>query len=199
MHLSEGEIYHVFNRGNNKQKIFFRAENYTYFLRGLDRYLTPSCDLLAWCLMPNHFHLLIHANSSSTPIIKDGSFERQQFSQGIKQLLSSYTKAVNKQAGRTGSLFQQKTKAICVTNNKHHNTTAFHYIHQNPMKAGLVKRMEDWEFSSFKDYLGLRGESLCTVDLAKKRLDINFNNSMKNPIGLSILSLKTRPLSVLPL
>lgn len=108
--------------------------------------------------------------------INDGSFVRQQFSQGIKQLLSSYTKGINKQEKRVGSLFQQKTKAICVTNNKHHDTTAFHYIHQNPMKAGLVKRMEDWEFSSFKDYLGLRRESLCIIDLAKERLSINFDN-----------------------
>lgn len=175
MHLTEGEIYHVYNRGNNQQKIFFKSENYSYFLKGVERYLLPYSDLLAWCLMPNHFHLLIHANSISTRVIKDGSFERQQFSQGIKQLLSSYTKAINKQEGRTGSLFQQKTKAICVTENNRHDTTAFHYIHQNPMKARLVKKIEDWQFSSFKDYLGLRKETLCNLDLAKERLDINFD------------------------
>jgi putative transposase len=175
MHLTEGEIYHVFNRGNNKQKIFFKPENYSYFLKGIERYLIPYCDLLAWCLMPNHFHMLIHANSSSTPIIKDGSFERQQFSQGIKQLLSSYTKAINKQEGRTGSLFQQKTKALCVTDDEKYDTTAFHYIHQNPMKARLVARMEHWEYSSFKDYLGLRKETLCNMNLTKERLEINFD------------------------
>ncbi len=175
MQLTEGEIYHVYNRGNNKQKIFFKSENYSYFVKGIERYLLPYGDLLAWCLMPNHFHLLIHANSFSTPLIKDGSFERQNFSQGIKQLLSSYTKAINKQESRTGSLFQQKTKAICVTENDHHDTTAFHYIHQNPMKARLVKKMEDWEFSSFKDYLGLKNETLCNITLAKERLAINFD------------------------
>jgi putative transposase len=175
MHLTEGEIYHVYNRGNNKQKIFFKPENYTYFLKGIERFLTPHCDLLAWCLMPNHFHMLIHANSFSTPIIKDGSFERQQFSQGIKQLLSSYTKAINKQEGRTGSLFQQKTKAICATAKNHHDTTVFHYIHLNPLKARLVRKLEDWEFSSYKDYLGLRKETLCNIALATERLAINFD------------------------
>jgi len=175
MHLTEGELYHVFNRGNNKQKIFFKRENYSYFLKGVERYIIPCSDLFAWCLMPNHFHLLIHANELSIPIIKDGSFERQQFSQGIKQLLSSYTKAINKQEGRTGSLFQQKTKAICVTENEQHDITAFHYIHQNPLKARLVARMEDWEFSSFKDYLGLRKETICNLNLAKERLSINFD------------------------
>lgn len=175
MNLLEGEIYHVFNRGNNKQKIFFKRENYFYFLVGIERYLLPYCDLLAWCLMPNHFHLLVHANSLSTVVIKDGCFERQRFSQGIKQLLSSYAKAINKQEHRTGSLFQQKTKSICVTLSEEHDTTAFHYIHQNPMKARLVARMEDWEFSSFKDYLGMRKATFCNLKLAQQRLSINFD------------------------
>ena len=171
MFLTEGDIYHVFNRGNNRQPIFFKPENYDYFLKNINRYLTPVCDILAWCLMPNHFHLLIHANQQSTQIIKDGSFERQQFSQGIKQLLSSYTKATNKQEGRTGSLFQQKTKALCTEKNYHSQTT-FHYIHQNPMKAGLVKKMEDWPHSSFVDYLDQR-KSICNTELARELLNLN--------------------------
>lgn len=171
MFLTEGNIYHVFNRGNNKQPIFFKQGNYGYFLNKADNYIRPYCDILAWCLMPNHFHLLIHANENSTPIIKDGSFERQQFSQGIKQLLSSYTKAINKQEGKTGSLFQQKTKAI-LTENSGHAQTAFHYIHQNPLKAGLVKKMEDWPHSSFIDYLGHR-KSICNTELALNLLDLN--------------------------
>lgn len=173
MFLTEGDIYHVFNRGNNKQPIFFKPENYLYFLDGIKRYLVPCCDIFAWCLMPNHFHLLISANETSIPIIKDGSFERQQFSQGIKQLLSSYTKAINKQEGRTGSLFQQKTKAI-IADKHDHAHTVFHYIHQNPFKAGLVNRMEDWPHSSFNDYLNQR-ESICNIKLAKELLDLNLS------------------------
>lgn len=175
MQLTAGEIYHVYNRGNNRQPIFIRPWNYPYFIKGMERYLVPYCDLLAWCLMPNHFHFLVHANENSTPIIKDGSFERQRFSQAIKQLLSSYTKAVNKQENRTGSLFQQKTKAICVTANPGHDTTAFHYIHQNPVKAGLAKGLEDWEFSSYTEYFGNSKYQLCNLKLAHERLAINYN------------------------
>jgi putative transposase len=166
MFLTEGSVYHIFNRGNNKQPIFLKSENYDYFLKNINRYLIPVCDILAWCLMPNHFHLLVQANQHSIPIIKDGSFERQQFSQGIKQLLSSYTKAINKQESRTGSLFQQKTKALLTEEG--HAQTAFHYIHQNPMKAGLVKKMEDWPFSSFRDYLETDSpkNSICNIKLA---------------------------------
>lgn len=176
MDLTQGEIYHLFNRGNNKQRIFFSPENYLYFLERVQKYLKPECDLLAWCLMPNHFHFLIHANTQSVQIIKDGSFERQRFSQGVKMLLSSYSKAVNKRESRTGNLFQQKTKAVCVSESKNHDAqTVFHYIHQNPMKAGLVDKMEDWEFSSFKDYLGLREGTLCNRELAKQYLDLDFD------------------------
>jgi REP element-mobilizing transposase RayT len=172
MHLVEGEIYHVFNRGNNKEAIFFKPPNYLYFLEGIKRYVLPNCDILSWCLMPNHFHLLIHANKKSVEQIIDGSFPRQRFSQSIKQLLSSYTKAINKQEQRTGSLFQQKTKAILTKSN--HSSTAFHYIHQNPLKARIVTKMEDWPYSSFKEYL--RPElSICNKNLAAEILDLNLS------------------------
>jgi hypothetical protein len=124
--------------------------------------------------MPNHFHLLIYANHDSVAYIEDGSFKRQKFSQGIKQLLSSYTKAVNKKYGRTGSLFQQKPKAVCVLDGENdHATTAFHYIHQNPMRSGLVERIEDWVYSSFRDHCGFRNGKLCDYEKAITYLNID--------------------------
>ena len=180
MQLTEGKLYHVFNRGNNKEIIFPQPQNYHYFIKGIEKYIKPCCDILAWCLMPNHFHFLIHANQTSTPIIKDGSFERQKFSQGIKQLLSSYTKAINKQENRTGSLFQQKTKALCVSDrDQNYERTAFHYIHQNPLKARLVERMEDWEFSSFREYMMESSKGICNATLAIQFLDLNVKNFYK--------------------
>jgi putative transposase len=181
MYLTAGDIYHVFNRGNNKQRIFFSTENYFYFLQGVEKYLNPCCDILAWCLMPNHFHFLIHANSSAVRIVKDSSFERQQFSQGIKMLLSSYTKAINKQEKRSGSLFQQKTKGRCVSESKNNMAvTVFHYIHQNPMKAGLVSKMEDWDYSSFKEYIGKGSKNLCDKKLAQECLDLDLTRFYKD-------------------
>lgn len=125
--------------------------------------------------MPNHFHFLVHANTQSVPVILDGSFNRQQFSQGIKQLLSSYAKSINKQEGRTGSLFQQKTKGLQVNDPLDDYTlTVFHYIHQNPVRAGLVDRMEDWEFSSFNDYACSAKISYCNKNLAAQLLGIDL-------------------------
>lgn len=60
MHFESDHIYHVFNRGNNSQKIFFTRENYLFFLEKISTYITPFTDILAWCLMPNHFHLMIY-------------------------------------------------------------------------------------------------------------------------------------------
>ena len=174
MQFTERYIYHVYNRGNNKQPIFFSDDNYLYFLKSMQKTIAQCSDILCWCLMPNHFHFLIHATADSVIEIKDGSFPRQQFSQSIKQLLSSYTKAINKQNNFTGSLFQQKTKAVCVMNeHQYYGATAFYYIHQNPMKAGLVKKMEDWNYSSFKDYAGVRNGKLCNKELAYQLLDLD--------------------------
>ena len=191
MQLTEGYIYHVYNRGNNKQPIFFSDDNYLYFLKGVQKTIAPCCDILCWCLMPNHFHFLIHANKNSIVEIKDGSFPRQQFSQSVKQLLSSYTKAINKQNNFNGSLFQQKTKAISVMDNyQSYGGRAFYYIHQNPLKAGLVDKIEDWEYSSFKDYTGRRMGKLCNKNLAHELLDFDaktFYSDSYNVINNDVL------------
>lgn len=98
----------------------------------------------------------------------------QPLTRSIAILVSSYAKAINKQQRRTGSLFQQKTKAKLLTESKNtdYPFICFHYIHQNPLKAGLVKQLEDWEFSSFRDYAGLRNGALVDKASACRFLDI---------------------------
>ena len=86
-------------------------------------------------------------------------------------MLSSYAKAINNQEKRVGSLFQQNTKRkLLVKESSQFN--CFHYIHQNPVKSGLVERTKDWEMSSYKDYAGLRKGSLCDLKIAYEFLDI---------------------------
>ena len=62
MYFEEGYIYHIYNQGNNRQRLFFKRENYLYFLRKVGVYIKPYADILAWCLMPNHFHLMVLVN-----------------------------------------------------------------------------------------------------------------------------------------
>jgi len=101
----------------------------------------------------------------------------EPLNRNIATFLSSYTKAINNQEGKTGSLFQQRTKAKCLTDSYyiHYPFYCFHYIHQNPIKARLVKKMEDWKFSSFNEYLGKSKIDLCSIAKAFEIIDIPEN------------------------
>ncbi|MFN8337088.1 MAG: transposase [Cyclobacteriaceae bacterium] len=173
MQFNEGSFYHIYNRGNNKQRIFFSTNNYRFFLNKVERYISPNCDILSWALMPNHFHFLVRANEKTIELIKHTPIEINALTEGIRLLLSSYTKAIQKQEKLSGNLFQQKTKAKCVDD---YCTIAFHYIHQNPLKARLAKKLEAWEFSSFREYLSKSDRSLCATEIAYEYLDIEPAN-----------------------
>ena len=176
MEFFADELYHIYNRGNNKQKIFFKPANYVFFLKKVRNFLMPHCDILAYCLMPNHFHLLINADNRTIGTRLIANQQKNVLSEAVRILLSSYTLAINKQNETTGSLFQQNTKAKCLAKgNNNYGYICMNYIHQNPMKAGLVKRMEDWEYSSFNDYCGNRSETMCNKELASQLLDLNFD------------------------
>ena len=142
--------------------------------------------------MPNHFHFLIHADERTiaTKTIRDHA--KNVLSEGIRLLLSSYTQAINKQNKSSGSLFQQNTKAqSIVKGSRNYDLTVFHYIHQNPYRANLVGRMEDWEFSSFKDYCGQRDGTLCNKELAIKLLGLNmktFYEDSYRAIGIDVIN-----------
>lgn len=152
-------FYHIYNQGNNKQKIFFEGANYIYFLQKVRKYISPCADILAYCLMPNHFHFLIRTNESSGLIKEIGPVRLTALSNGLRNLESSYAQAINKKLNRTGSLFRQKTK-FKLLKDEYSAVFCMHYIHQNPLKAGLVSKMEEWQYSSFVDYCGARDGTL---------------------------------------
>ena len=196
MHFETGDIYYIYNQGNNRQRIFFERENYLFFLRKMREHLLPHVNILAYCLMPNHFHWMVEIVSTHTHTHTQGVTQSHPVSNhpvsnankprilndSIAILLRSYTRAINKQQNRSGNLFREATKAECLTAtnsitpsfyntefgtriNTHYPEDeylqiCFNYIHQNPVKAGLVNKPEDWEFSSFKDCFGLRNGTL---------------------------------------
>ncbi len=168
MKLYPNALFHIYNRGNNRQTLFFDRDNYLYFLEKVKEFITPHAEILAWCLMPNHFHFLLYIPSEK---------DSKDLSRGIQIILRSYTRAINKQKDRTGSLFTQNTHSKALVDDSvqanSYTTTCFHYIHQNPVKAGLVQKMEDWEFSSFKDYIGLRKGKLINRALANTFINIS--------------------------
>ncbi|MDO8929174.1 MAG: hypothetical protein Q7W54_09320 [Bacteroidota bacterium] len=133
MEFTNGQIYHVFNRGNNSQRIFFNRGNYLFFLDKIRNNILPHADILAWCLIPNHFHLMISVNqvevefceqvnsgesegfTSSETLTRVTPSKTRSLNDSIGIILRSYTRAVQKQQKTTGSLFQKETKAICLT------------------------------------------------------------------------------------
>ena len=147
------EIYHIYNRGNNRQTVFFGPDNYVYFLRGIKKYLIKEVSILAYCLMPTHYHLLLQIRDTD----KDDS--GQKLSQAMQKLSISYTKAINKRFERVGALFQGQFQAKHVSTTNHLHQLCY-YIHANPVKDGLVESPEDWLYSNYHEWVGLRNGSL---------------------------------------
>jgi len=142
-----GHYYHLYNRGNNHQTIFFERENYLFFLRQFRHHVAVEiADVLAYCLMPNHYHFLVHLRG-------------EDLSEKMGRLSLSYTKAINKRFQRSGVLFQGPFQSLHV-DEAAYLLNLSRYIHLNPVKAGLVQRAEDWEFSSYQEYVELRRGTL---------------------------------------
>ena len=169
MSFLENSIYHIYNRSINKEILFSEDKEYLKFLEMTRTHLLSSCQILGFCLMPNHFHFLVYTNEKSVELKKVGGLQLQGIQNGIKTLLSSYSKSYNFYHKRTGNLFQQKTKYKEILTD---GLQVLHYTHQNPWKAGLVTNIEDWAFSSFRDFAGLRNGTLCNQQLAYELLGI---------------------------
>ncbi|MCF6222403.1 MAG: hypothetical protein L3J34_01615 [Flavobacteriaceae bacterium] len=192
MIFEKEHLYHIYNQGNNKQNIFYNRNNYLFFLKKVNTYILPYADIISWCLMPNHFHLMVLVNKICiTHGATSSHAMNRTLNDSIAILLRSYTRAINKQANRSGSLFREATKAECVNcfkendlhfiqsnmliNNhlheKQYPQICFDYIHENPVNANLVKNSIDWEFSSAIDYAGLRNGKLINKKVANKYVD----------------------------
>ena len=148
-------FYHFYNRGNNRQAIFFERDNYVYFLRRLKKYLREYLDILAYCLMPTHYHILARVRTPQTSEVP--------VSQAMQKFIISYTKAINKRFDRVGALFQGQFKAKLVEE-QNHLLTLCHYIHANPVKDGLVDTPELWEFSNYLEWIDKRPGTLVDRD-----------------------------------
>ena len=185
MNIIATEIYHIYNQGNNRETIFYFDDDYMEYLKLFRKFVYPHCKVLAYCLMPNHFHFLIYATEDSATIKRVGNIDSCELSNAFRLLQSRYAQYINKQKDRTGSLFRQKANAKPMSDgDNHYQFTAFQYIHQNPYRAGLVKKMEDWRYSSFVDFAGLRKGTLCDYLLAEQLIGFDkvnfFEESYKN-------------------
>lgn len=175
MKLEPETIYHIYNQGNNRQKIFFEREDYITFLKLYRTLVFPYCETLAYCLMPNHFHFMVYSTDKSVELKKLGAIHIQELSNAYRLLLSKYAQLINDKKEKSGSLFRQKTKAKEITFELSNQQFSYaelcwFYIHQNPVVANLCSKMEDWEFSSYQDFVGLRKGTLCNIELTQSLL-----------------------------
>jgi len=137
---SESGIFHVMFRGINRQTIFEDDEDRERFLETILHFKAISkYELYGYCLMSNHVHLLIKE-------IED------EISTSIKRISSSYVYWYNWKYGRCGHLFQERYKSEIVENDDYF-ITCLRYIHQNPVKAGLVKSVYEYKWSSYNEYI----------------------------------------------
>ena len=168
--FAQDEYYHIYNRGTGKMDLFKDEEDYTFFLSRLREYIFPeerrrapsarslryvrkefspgAFTLVCYCLMPNHYHFVLRQNgeeSISTLMLNFGS---------------GYSKYFNRKYDRVGSVFQDQFKAVRIDSNEYLLWLSA-YVHQNPTVGKLVKSPEQYRFSSYIDYIGKRGGTLC--------------------------------------
>jgi REP element-mobilizing transposase RayT len=153
----ERNFYHIYNRGRSGEIIFHNEANYEYCLklikRNLHRY---NVGMIAYCLMPNHYHFLLRQNST-IPLTKF-----------ISSIFISYVQALNKQLKSSGPLFEGRYKHVLV-DKEEYIVHLCRYIHMNPIQAGIVSRPEDWPYSNYLEWINLRDGSLKDEDFINER------------------------------
>ncbi|WP_308131806.1 hypothetical protein [uncultured Flavobacterium sp.] len=152
--LEHEKFYHIFNRGNNGIDLFYDTDCYYHFLRLYEKYMEPVAETYAWCLLKNHFHLLIYIkprNEIDSSKLKYSTVEKPNVISASKQfshLFNAYTQAINKRFKRTGSLFEKPFHRKLVASNDYFQKLVF-YIHNNPVHHGFCKNINDYPWSSY--------------------------------------------------
>lgn len=168
--LKADKFYHLYNRAIGNEKLFLSANNYQYFLTKMKQHILPVADIYAYCLLPNHFHLLVRIRSFDELISfylkkkgktfneKDHNlpdFIMEQFS----NWLNGYTKAFNKMYNRKGGLFIDYLKRNESHSEKDTRNFLF-YIHKNPVHHGLTKNIGEWKYDSYNVILNNKSSGL---------------------------------------
>jgi len=141
--LIGGNYYHIFNRGNNRDHIFYETENYYHFLRLYEKYINPIADTFAWCLLKNHFHILVYLktdNEIDKNLFTYSTVEKPKIINPSKQFshfFNAYTQSINKRYHRTGSLFEKNFERKQITSESYFQKLIY-YIHNNPVHHGFV-------------------------------------------------------------
>lgn len=174
--MKEGAFYHVYNRGNAGTNLFYNKGNYEFFLHRYNEYLSPHVDTFAFCLLPNHFHLLVRVKERNVrgdtfsgkdvphfetalplqakdlPVFENLAGLKTITTQAFSNFFNSYSKAINKQQNRHGSLFEKPFRRKHVTDTRYLANLVF-YIHANPQLHGIADDFRMYPWSSYERML----------------------------------------------
>jgi REP element-mobilizing transposase RayT len=171
--LEPNTVYHIYNHANGFENVFSTDENFRFFLDKYKKHITPIAETYAYCLMPNHFHLVVRIRkrdvieklilSLRTNFSKVQNFGKvvdvEQvddktielfLSKQFANLFSSYTQAFNKLNNRRGSLFIKNFKRNIIDNKRYFLNTII-YTHRNPVHHGFCRHFNEWQHSSYND------------------------------------------------
>lgn len=187
--IEQGSYYHIYNRGNNRCDVFFDADSYYYFLKLYDKYITPVADTLAWCLLKNHFHILVYIklNHEINPDkLEFSTVEKPKVISASRQfshLFNAYTQGINKKFNRTGSLFESTFERKKITSDAYLQKVIF-YIHNNPVHHGFTKNINLYPWSSYETIISDKPTKLKREDVIQfyqnKDNFIEYHNSEQN-------------------
>ncbi len=147
--LEPDSFYHIFNRGNNKENLFVEHENHLHFLKLIKDHLLAIADIYCYCLMKNHFHLVVKIKSKEEIETKYGL---EKIHLPFSNLFNAYTKAFNKRYGREGSLFRVRFKRERI-NSEEYLKNVIIYTHLNPVKHKFCDDFNNYNYSSYQSFL----------------------------------------------
>ena len=170
-----GKYYHIFNKGNNGENLFFKTEHYEHFLRLYEIYIEPVAETFAWCLMKNHFHTFVrikeeheigfldsrNAKNEDTSVKwktyftvnTDKNFNRKPIPINMfKNLFNAYARWFNLKIGRKNKLFKKDFERKLVDSPEYFKTLVV-YINNNPVHHGFVEHPSEYSWSSYKTTL----------------------------------------------
>jgi putative transposase len=170
--LEADNFFHIYNRGNDGIRIFYNEENYSYFLWKFDEYMSKFISVYSYCLLTNHFHFLIKVKSEENVLkaakeqnnyrrIIDKAIKEKEdvvaaiVSEQFRRFFMAYSKAVNNQADRHGSLFTKRFRRIAIKDENYLKRVVF-YIYNNPVHHKVSEKLENYKWSTYPKILSAK-------------------------------------------
>jgi len=201
--LRPENYYHIYNHAVGKENLFEKEADYVYFLSGMKKYFPPVCDILVYCLMPNHFHLVVRIKEHQviqdyfTPLTKgcytiaeliqqDHEHLSLRISQVYSNFFNAYAKHYNLVKTGTGTLFKRAFRRIEVKDLEYLRRLIC-YVHQNPVSAGFVLKPEEWKYSSCLSFFSEKPTLLPREEIIQLFDDLeNFKQCHAKPEEIDI-------------